>query len=172
MNTAVPPSSRIEPLFQCPPDVHNEVYDTDGQPRPHWQKFLQLFRTIPAADFARRNLQADRMLRENGVNYHSPSDGGEGARPWRLDLLPLVTTAAEWGAVETALAQRARLLNLIIADIYGQRRLLESGLLPPEVLFANPEYLRPFCDLQTGDQTPMFLYAAELARRADGSFCV
>ena len=95
MNTAVPPSSRIEPLFQCPPDVHNEVYDTDGQPRPHWQKFLQLFRTIPAADFARRNLQADRMLRENGVNYHSPSDGGEGARPWRLDLLPLVTTAAE-----------------------------------------------------------------------------
>lgn len=66
----------------------------------------------------------------------------------------------------------ARLLNLIIADIYGQRRLLEEGLLPPEVLFANPEFLRPFCDLQMGSQTPMFLYAAELARRADGSFCV
>lgn len=172
MNTAIPNSSRNEPLFQCPPDVHNEVYDTEGQPRPHWQRFLQLFRTIPPADFARRNLQADRMLRENGVNYHSPSDGGEGARPWRLDLLPLVTTAAEWAAVETALAQRAKLLNLIIADIYGHRRLLESGLLPPEVLFANPEYLRPFCDLQNGDQSPMFLYAAELARRADGTFCV
>ncbi len=172
MNTAGSSTPRNDRLFQCPADVFNEVFTDDGQPRPHWQRFLQLFRTMPATDFARRNLQADRMLRENGVNYHSPSDSGEGARPWRLDLLPLVTTAGEWGRVETALAQRARLLNLIIADIYGQRRLLESGLLPPEVLYANPEYLRPFTDLQPADQTPMFLYAAELARRADGSFCV
>ncbi|MFM7832594.1 MAG: circularly permuted type 2 ATP-grasp protein, partial [Planctomycetaceae bacterium] len=82
------------------------------------------------------------------------------------------STAAHSAAVEAALAQRARLLNLIIADIYGQRRLIESGLLPPEILFANPEYLRAFCDLQNGDHSPMFLYAAELARRADGSFCV
>ena len=132
MNTAGSSTPRNDRLFQCPADVFNEVFTDDGQPRPHWQRFLQLFRTMPATDFARRNLQADRMLRENGVNYHSPSDSGEGARPWRLDLLPLVTTAGEWGRVETALAQRARLLNLIIADIYGQRRLLESGLLPPE----------------------------------------
>ncbi|MFM7925629.1 MAG: hypothetical protein ACKPJJ_35870, partial [Planctomycetaceae bacterium] len=64
MNSAVPASSRHEPLFQCPSEVFNEVYDADGQPRPHWQRFLQLFRTIPTADFTRRNLQADRMLRE------------------------------------------------------------------------------------------------------------
>ena len=163
---------RTEPVFSCPATVFNEVYGADGAPRAHWQKFLNAYRTVAPTEFARRNAQADRMLRENGVNYHSVTDGGEGARPWRLDLLPMLTTSAEWSSLEIALGQRARLLNLLISDIYGPRRLVEEGLLPPEVLYANPEFLRPFCDLRRPDVSSMFLYAAELARSANGSWCV
>lgn len=172
MSSGTAPGLRTEPVFSCPATVYNEVYGPDGLPRAHWQKFLNAYRTVAPTEFARRNAQADRMLRENGVNYHSVTDGGEGARPWRLDLLPMLTTAAEWGSLEIALGQRARLLNLLISDIYGPRRLVDEGLLPPEVLYANPEFLRPFCDLRRPDVSPMFLYAAELARSASGHWCV
>ena len=172
MATGLTANLRTDRIFDCPPFVFNEVYDADGQPRPHWQKFLIALRSVAPQEFARRNAQADRMLRENGVNYHSVTDSGDGARPWRLDLLPMVTTAADWSVIEQGLSQRARLLNLLIADIYGPRTLLEDGTLPPEVLYANPEYLRPFCDIRRPEHSPMFLYAAEMARSADGQWWV
>lgn len=172
MSSGASAIQRTDSVFTCAPGVFNEVYDDDGAPRPHWQKFLQVFRNTSPQDFTRRHQQADRMLRENGVNYHSVNAAGEGARPWRLDLFPLLTSAAEWSVAEAALAQRARLLNLLIADIYGPRRLVDDGLLPAELLYANPEFQRSFCDLGRTNDRPMFLYAAELARAADGRFFV
>ncbi|MEY2727465.1 MAG: hypothetical protein RLZZ458_3332 [Planctomycetota bacterium] len=163
---------KTDPIFRCPANVFNEVHVGSGATRLHWQRFLQIFRGIPAQEFARRHRQAERMLRENGVNYHSPNAGGEGARPWRLDLLPMLISAAEWNSLERALSQRARLLNAVISDIYGPRRLVQQGLLPPQLLYANPEFLRSFCDLHGAGTAPLFLYAAELARRLDGSWCV
>lgn len=172
MSTGTTAATRADRIFECPETVWNEVYATDGSPRPQWQRFVTAFRSVSPADFARRNAAADRLLRENGVNYSTTNDGGAGARPWRLDLLPMLMSTAEWSSIEAALSQRARLLNLIIADIYGPRSLLDRGDLPPEILFANPEYLRPLTDLGRADQTPMFLYAAELARTQDGSWRV
>ncbi len=172
MATGLTVNSRTERLFDCPEFVFNEVYSADGIPRLHWQKFLNALRVVPTAEFGRRNEQADRMLRENGVSYHSTSGGGPAARPWRLDLLPMLITSADWSVIEDSLQQRARLLNLLIADVYGPRSLIADGTLPPEVLYANPEFLRPFCDIGRPDQVPMFLYAAELARSADGQWWI
>ena len=148
------------------------MYDGDGVPRQHWAKFLSALRNVPAGEFARRNEQADRMLRENGVSYHSVGTAGHVARPWRLDLMPMLITAADWAVIADGLAQRARLLNLVIADIYGSRSLIDDGTLPPEVLYANPEFLRPFCDIGRMDRVPMFLYGVELARSVEGQWWV
>ena len=172
MATGLSPSARTERVFSCPPFVYDEVYGSDGLPRGHWAKFLTALRSVPIGEFSRRNEQADRMLRENGVSYHSVGTGGDTARPWRLDLLPMLITAADWAVIAEALAQRARLLNLLIADIYGSRSLIDDGTLPPEVLYANPEFLRPFCDIGRLDQLPMFMYGVELARSAEGQWWV
>ena len=172
MATGLSSSARAERVFSCPPFVYDEVYGSDGAPREHWAKFLTALRNVPSAEFARRNEQAERMLRENGVSYHSVNAIGDAARPWRLDLLPMLITAADWAVIAEALAQRARLLNLVIADIYGSRSLIDDGTLPPEVLYANPEFLRPFCDIGRLDQLPMFMYGVELARSAEGRWWV
>jgi uncharacterized circularly permuted ATP-grasp superfamily protein/uncharacterized alpha-E superfamily protein len=172
MTSGLSSGQRADPIFACPPQVYNELQTDGGQLRAHWQRFLQIFRSVPVQEFARRNRQAERMLRENGVTYHSVMGGGESARPWRLDLLPMLMGASEWGVIERGLAQRARLLNGLIADIYGSRRLVEQGFVPAPLLYANPEFLRPFTDLHRPGGAPLFLYAAELARRGDGQWCV
>ncbi|MFN9719875.1 MAG: circularly permuted type 2 ATP-grasp protein, partial [Planctomycetota bacterium] len=172
MATGLTANTSADRIFESPAFVFNEVYEPAGMPRQHWQKFLNGLRNVTVDEFARRNQQADRMLRENGVTYHLATEGGDGARPWRLDLLPMLTTAADWAVLESALAQRATVLNLLIADIYGPRQLISEGILPPAVLYANPEFLRPFCDLRPGDRQPLFLYAAELARSANGQWWV
>jgi uncharacterized circularly permuted ATP-grasp superfamily protein len=159
-------------LFQCPPGVYNEVFASDGNPRPHWAGLVKCLRHVPDAEFARRAQQADQMLRDNGVTYTTYLDNKEQPRPWTLDLMPLAMAADEWSRLELGLKQRARLLNAMVRDIHGPQSLLKESLLPPAALFANPEYQRPFVNLCPTTDNPLFLYAAEMARGPDGRWFV
>jgi uncharacterized circularly permuted ATP-grasp superfamily protein/uncharacterized alpha-E superfamily protein len=94
------------------------------------------------------------------------------ARPWQLDPIPLVIGPAEAAHLERGLVQRARLLELVLADLYGPQRALLSGLLPPELVFPNPGFLRPCHGIRLPKGRYLHLYAANLGRGADGHFHV
>lgn len=156
----------------APADVFDEAFAADGSPRPGWAGLIEAARDARVDEFVRRSSQADEQLRENGVTFNVFHDGTQHQRPWRLDLLPMIVTAAEWRRLEKALNQRARLLQWIVQDSYGPRQLLHDGSLPPEVLFANPGFVRSFCNLHTGSNPFVTMYASELARGPGGEWCV
>ena len=56
---------------------------------------------------------------------------------------PALLTSREWRTIEQGLVQRAELLNLIGADLYGPQQLIHDGLLPPELIYTHPGFLRP-----------------------------
>ena len=58
-------------------------------------------------------------------------------------------------------SQRARLLNLILADLYGPQRLLRDGLLPPALVLANPAS----CGRATASRVPRGMLPAPARRR-------
>ncbi len=93
-------------------------------------------------------------------------------RPWNLDAIPLLISPNEWRELEAGLIQRARLLNWILADLYGPQKLLRGGHLPPAVVFANPGFLRPCHALPVPDNAFLHLLAVDLARSADGQWWV
>jgi uncharacterized circularly permuted ATP-grasp superfamily protein/uncharacterized alpha-E superfamily protein len=70
------------------------------------------------------------------------------------------------------LIQRAKLLNLILTDIYGTRQLLEKGLLPPELIFAHKGFLWPCVGLLPAGTRPLNIYSANLTKGKDGRFWV
>ena len=115
-------------------------------------------------EMARRWSQARRLIHENGVTYNVYGDPQGMDRPWELDAIPLVVASAEWRALEGALAQRARLLNSILADLYGPQTLLHDGSLPPDLVFAHPGFLRPCHGLALPEACHLHLFAADLAR--------
>ena len=87
--------------------------------------------------------------------------------------MPLLVPSEEWRAIERGLTQRAELLRLVLADLYGPRELLHKGILPPELIFSHPGFLRACHDLPIpGDRYHLPLYAADLARAPDGSLYV
>jgi uncharacterized circularly permuted ATP-grasp superfamily protein/uncharacterized alpha-E superfamily protein len=113
-------------------------------------------------DVARRNMS------EQGVTYNVYGDSRGMERPWVLDPLPLVISAQEWRWIESGLIQRARLLNAVLADCYGPQRLLGSGHLPPALVFGQRDFVRAACGVPVKGGTHLNLYAADLARGADG----
>ncbi len=127
---------------------------------------------LGSAELSRRQEIAQRMLRENGVAYNAFGDPREITNAWELDALPLLISAAEWQHVCEGLEQRAKLLNLILADLYGSQDLLKRGLLPPEFLYVNPSFARALHGQRLPENRYLFLYAADLAHTAHGQWLV
>jgi uncharacterized circularly permuted ATP-grasp superfamily protein/uncharacterized alpha-E superfamily protein len=86
--------------------------------------------------------------------------------------VPLVIDHREWSGIETALQQRATLLNAILADLYGPRQLLRDDLLPPELVFRHEGFLRPCVGVRVPREIHLHTYAADIARSPDGRWWV
>src|SRR4051812_21382824 len=148
---------------------YDELNDARGAMRAHWRPLVGRLRADESPDAVRRSLELTRRLVvENGVTYNVYADPQGADRPWALDPLPFVLSATEWQVIEAGVAQRARLLNALLADLYGPQRLLAEGHLPAELPFGHPNYLWPCQGLQPVDGTWLHVYAADLARAPDG----
>jgi uncharacterized circularly permuted ATP-grasp superfamily protein/uncharacterized alpha-E superfamily protein len=154
------------------PGVYDEMCGAPGILRPHWDKFIHSLSALGDQELARRWQTAKQRIRENGVTYNVYGDPLGMDRPWNLDAIPLVIPPSEWSQLEAGLIQRARLLNLILADLYGPQRLLHGGLLPPALVFANPGFWRPCHGVRVSGDTYLHLLAVDLARGPDGDWWV
>src|SRR5437660_8523878 len=158
--------------YQPVVNVYDEMVTPRGVLRPHGEAFVRSLEGLGRHEFASRWDSAKRAIRENGVTYNIYGDPQGIDRPWELDMVPLLISAEEWGRLETALIQRTRLLNLILADIYGRQQLLRSGMLPPSLIFSNPAFLRPCHNIQVPHDIFLHLHAVDLARSPDGQWRV
>ena len=172
-NLASPSHAQVPACFA---DYHSrtrgfdEMVDAQGCLRPHWVDLGTRLSQWTAADFEGRKQSMQRLLRDHGVTYNMFDDAAGTSRPWSLDVIPLLIPAAEWSFVSRGVAQRSRLLNLILEDFYGPQNLLACGLLPPALLFANPGFLR------LGNVVPGTVFAPmigfDLIRGMDGAWRV
>ena len=131
----------VDPMvagYRPPAGRSDEMLEPDGTLRPHWRTFIDGLTAMGGEGRMHAAETAARMLHENDVTYIAQGTEGESARDWRLDMLPLILAPAEWHALEVGLTQRARLLNMIVADLYGPQQLLKSRSLPPALVFGNP----------------------------------
>jgi uncharacterized circularly permuted ATP-grasp superfamily protein/uncharacterized alpha-E superfamily protein len=151
---------------------YHELLDASGGVRAHWRRLLdQLQRSTPA-QLVQRQALLTRQIQENGVTYNVYADPKGADRPWELDLLPHVIAADEWAQLSAGIAQRARLLNAVLADLYGPQRLIAEGLLPAELVFGHNNFLWPCQGITPPDGAFLHLYAVDLARTPDGRWWV
>jgi uncharacterized circularly permuted ATP-grasp superfamily protein/uncharacterized alpha-E superfamily protein len=151
--------------------VYDEMSAAPGVLRPHWDALIGSMSALGREELARRWKVARQRIRENGVTYNVYGDPLGMDRPWILDSIPLLIPPAEWSLLEAGLIQRARLLNCILADLYGPQQLLRGGHLPPALIYANPAFWRP-CHGMPTVHPYLHLLAVDLARAPDGQWWV
>jgi uncharacterized circularly permuted ATP-grasp superfamily protein/uncharacterized alpha-E superfamily protein len=152
--------------------VFDEMVAPNGAIRSPWEQFVVGLNQLGKAGLVDRTEQVKRSLRETGATYSAAGAPSGPDRPWELDPLPLLFDQGSWSTLADGLRQRATVLNLILADVYGPQRLIREGVLPPEIVFENPAYLVP-CHSITPPGNPLLcLYAAHLARQPDGRWLV
>jgi uncharacterized circularly permuted ATP-grasp superfamily protein/uncharacterized alpha-E superfamily protein len=113
-----------------------------------------------------------RKIRDNGVTYNVYADANGPQRPWSLDLFPMLISPQDWSQIEVGIRQRARLLDRVMADIYGPQELLAKGLLPSALVHAHPGYLRGMHGVQPPGGTYLHIAAFDIAHGPNGRWSV
>jgi uncharacterized circularly permuted ATP-grasp superfamily protein/uncharacterized alpha-E superfamily protein len=158
--------------YQAAPACFDEMLDASNQPRAHWRTMLDSL-SEETPDMMRQRLEmVQRQVRENGVTYNVYADAKGLQRPWDLNVLPLILPHDEWAEIESAVIQRATLLNRILGDVYGEQTLLQDGLLPPALIHGHAGFLRPCHGMQHPDGVALHFYALDLARAPNGRWWV
>ena len=60
--------------------------------------------------------------------------------------------------------QRAELLDLVLRDLYGERRLLRTGIVPPEMILSDPQFLRACDGIRIPGDKQLVVFGTDLAR--------
>ncbi len=108
-----------------------------------------------------RRREIDRLARDERI-----AGGGRGR--WRIDPIPLVFGPEEWAELQAGLEQRARLLDAILADLYGARDLIRQRLLPAELFLGHDGYLLPAHGVTIPGPRQLPFAGTDVARGPDG----
>jgi uncharacterized circularly permuted ATP-grasp superfamily protein/uncharacterized alpha-E superfamily protein len=154
--------------YRPPAGAFDEMVDDDGRVRGHWSQVGRVLDGLGLDELHRRRTEAARLLDDDGVTYNVYGRNRAIAPRWALDPLPVLVTSEDWARIESAVIQRAELLNWILADLYGPRELLRRGWLPPELIFDHPGFLRPCDGIALPGAHQLFTLAVDLARDAEG----
>ena len=154
------------------PGHFDELRTHKGELRGPWKTFfasigLSGFESLPECAQT-----IDRVIRLNGVTYNVYAESQDYARPWSLNPLPMLIDPGEWREISTGLAQRARLLNLILNDVYTSRSLLKASYLPSALVLGNPGYLHALQGVTPVSGAFLHVVAFDLARGPDGRWWV
>ncbi len=158
---------------------YDEFTDRSGELRPAWRELADLVgeRGRDGMDRLRAVLRG--LVDNDGITYIEIDRHGETVTdshgmampgPWHLDGIPLLISAEDWQTLETGVVQRSRLLDAVLTDIYGAQRCLTSGVLPPELLFGHPGYIRAVRNVQNPGRHQLFMHGCDVSRAADGRF--
>jgi uncharacterized circularly permuted ATP-grasp superfamily protein/uncharacterized alpha-E superfamily protein len=150
----------------------DEALLASGFPRRHWRDLSVALGRMGFRQLTRHWRTGQQLIQSNGVTYNVYGDPQGKERPWLMDPIPLLIDQGEWAGIERAIIQRATLLNAVLSDLYGAQKLLHSGRIPPGMLFANPNFLRPCFGIQPPGGAFIHSYAADLARSPDGRWWV
>lgn len=151
---------------------YDEMLGPDGEVRAHWRPFLDAIGSMARPSVEHMWDTAQRLIRENGTTYNVYDETDDAAHPWRLDPAPYLISPTDWRTLETGLIQRARLLNAIVEDIYGEQRLMRDGSLPAALVYGNRNFLRPLHGVRPRGDVHLHVLAFDLARAPDGAWWV
>jgi uncharacterized circularly permuted ATP-grasp superfamily protein len=150
----------------------DEMFTSDGQIRSGYTFFKDRVEQLTKEEFMRRQISAERALMAMGItfNVYSENEGTERIMP--VDIIPRIVSAKEWEKMEKGLIQRITALNLFLADIYSDQKIIKDGIIPKEVIYSSKNFLEPCMGIKPPKNIWIHITGTDLIRGNDGEYMV
>jgi len=148
--------------------VRRDVF-CSGVVRSHWERFVGAINQLGSQELTRRWEQARRQIHEKRYQLQRVRRPREQARPWVFRSTSATDCGREWRTIAASLEQRAQLLNLVLAIFTARKSCFQQGLLPPELVFAHPGFLRSYHGQKTVRQLVFAFLRCRFGPLTDGN---
>ncbi len=152
--------------------AYDEMFASGGLTRPNYALLQKDIAALGAEALSDRQKTLERSFLLQGITFTVYGAGSATERIIPTDLFPRIIPAAEWATIEAGLVQRLKALNLFLADIYGEQRILTDGVLPRDLVLASPAYRRQMQHLYVPHKAYANVCGSDLIRGQDGQFFV
>jgi len=161
-------------LFQKYPLIENtwdEMYHEE-KVRLHYQNVYDSLSSISSDELIKKEELAKNLFMSQGITFTVYSSGEGIEKIFPFDIIPRIITAAEWEFIEKGIKQRLLALNLFLKDVYNQQFILKDGIVPVELIYSCPHYLREMQGVQVPHDIYVHIAGIDLIRDHDGTFYV
>jgi uncharacterized circularly permuted ATP-grasp superfamily protein len=150
----------------------DEMFDTPEHPRAHYRLLGERLAAMSAGQLDERIRVANAFFLTQGIGFTVYGDDAGTDRIFPFDLVPRIIPAAEWETIERGLVQRLRALNLFLADIYHRQQILESGIVPADLVFGSRNFRREMIGFDVPGGVYAHVGGVDLVRDGDGRYLV
>ncbi|WP_243727459.1 circularly permuted type 2 ATP-grasp protein [Actinocrispum wychmicini] len=172
---AVPLANGHAPLFdgyldpaRPHPGAYDEMFAEAATVRSAYRTLYDSLAPSEVSDLAARAEALDRAFVDQGITFSL--SGKE--RPFPLDLVPRVITAAEWSRLERGIVQRVRALEMFLADVYGDVQIVRDGVLPRRLITSCAHFHREAAGISPPNGVRIHVAGIDLIRDEAGVFRV
>ena len=158
--------------FYLPGRSYDEMFAADGAVRAHYAAMHTRMTTLEPAELANRQRTLEQSFLLQGITFTVYGREATTERIIPTDLFPRIIPASEWAKIEAGLIQRVKALNLFLADIYGDRKILADGIVPRDLVLGAPSYRREMIGLYVPHNSYVNVCGSDLIRGEDGVFSV
>lgn len=149
----------------------DEMYDSSSV-RSQYQKVVAFLQQLSVEELNRKEELAKRLFMSQGITFTVYSSGEGIEKIFPFDIIPRIITASEWEYIERGIKQRLKALNLFLKDIYSNQFILKDGVMPPEMIYSCPHYLREMHNFPVPYDIYVHISGIDLIRNSDGQFYI
>ena len=151
---------------------YDEMYDARGNCRVHYQAFARWLASTPPEQLAQRRREADLLFHRAGITFTLYGDEQGTERLIPFDIIARSIPAREWRTIEHGCIQRVKALNMFLADLYHDQRIIKAGIIPAEQVLANECYQIAMQGLDLHRDLYAHIAGVDLVRDGDGTYYV
>ena len=146
----------------------DEMFDGHGNVRGPYKGIYAELAPSDASELEARAEALGRAFIDQGITF---SLSGQ-ERPFPLDLVPRVISAAEWSRLERGITQRVKALELYLDDVYGDQEILRDGVIPRRLVTSCEHFHRQAAGIVPPNGVRIHVAGIDLIRDAQGHFRV
>lgn len=154
------------------PSTWDEMYCENKEFRAQYEGFVEYLKKTSPEKLTKKEDLSKQLFMSQGVTFTVYNDNEGIEKIFPFDIVPRIITAEEWEKIETGIKQRLKALNLFIKDIYNEQFIIKDGLIPADLIYSCPNFLREMKGVKVPYDVYVHISGVDLIRNNDGEFYV
>ncbi|MBU2949123.1 circularly permuted type 2 ATP-grasp protein [Tamlana agarivorans] len=158
--------------YQLLPNTWDEMYSDTSNIRSQYEIINDYLRNTSTKVLYKKEELSRQLFMSQGVTFTVYNDKEGVEKIFPFDIVPRIITASEWEHIDIGIKQRLKALNLFIKDIYHDQFIIKDGIIPAELIYSCPYFLREMKGVKVPHDIYVHIAGVDLIRNSDGEFYV